>query len=233
MNIFPYPVQSHLLMINSTVSLECEITKLLNDNFQVEPATAKTIGVVATRMYAREELHYHTAKHVMYILQNCKVNSIELETWEKLAILFHDVIYYPGKSDNEIASAMFMKSLLLAFIGNCEVMELAVLGIEETAKFMQDDGVNPIFNRILDLDLMGLASDWQDYLNASADIKQEFLPVVKSEDQFYDGRKKFLAAMLDRKTIFRSKDFACLEQKARDNMTRELHEIQDMDCGFY
>lgn len=223
MKTFPYPIQGHLLKIGANDGLDREIVDLLTGKFDVDLITAKAISSATSAMYSREGLHYHTAKHVMYILQNCKVNSIELETWEKLVILFHDVIYYPGKSDNEIASAMFMQSLLLAFIGNCEVMELAVLGIEETAKFMQDDGVNPIFNRILDLDLMGLACDWHDYKNANNDIEKEFAPVVGSK--FLSGRANFLQAMLDRKSIYRSPEFACLEEKARDNMSRELKAV--------
>lgn len=89
---------------------------------------------------------------------------------------------------------------------------------------MYDEDEKLAIEYMLDIDLVGLADDYDNYHDSAMLIRKEYYNT--SIDNFIEGRKKFLQAMLDRKSIYYTDQFKTLyEDKARSNMSCELSYI--------
>lgn len=191
-----------------------EFRKLTKNHFRFETsfAIAKTI---ISRM-SEEGLFYHTPPHIVNLLQSAKELNLELESWEIMSIFFHDSVYIPrspaGMSEN--CSAVFFQALMKPYInkpdGTTDYNELLKIStsITMTASHLETlEKTDPMWFRVLDLDLLGFAlpAKQNDYVNNL--VKKEFLAFGVTEEDYDKGRKVFLEKLISKGYIFRTEFF--------------------------
>ena len=133
------------------------------------------------------------------------------------AIFFHDAIYDPLAADNEEQSALLADAELLAAGVPPEVCLRVADLIRATVH--RDPPESPDAALLVDIDLAGLADDFEDFTAAGHRIREEFAHVP--EEAFTAGRRSFFRSLFDRPSIYRTPRFrARLEARARENLRR-------------
>lgn len=197
-----------------------DLVNLLKDELGVAYDRAIHIASIVGKAYNRPEVHYHTFHHVNMIYEFAHLNEITLETYEKLAIAFHDVIYYVRSDLNEANSALFMKSMLGGIV-DPQILGTAACTITETGKHMNDRVVIDS-HKVMDLDLYSLALPWEDFLVANESINKEYSKVL-TQEEFMKRRKNFLELFLKKDYIYRTPLFRTkLEAPARRNIEQYI-----------
>lgn len=182
--------------------------------------------------YRSDDRHYHNFLHIGFMLDNLKTNfpyyaynSIIMD-----AIVYHDVIYDPRRSDNEFKSAVFAQEDIRRIRGwdDCDGMRADY--IDEVARLImltknhipQSDD-DEIGKTIIDLDLAGMATSQYD--NNTIRIRKEYR--FADAETWAKGRIKFLTTYLDRPQIFHTEHgLKNWELPARENMLRELKTLE-------
>ena len=165
---------------------------------------------------------YHNLDHVRNCLDRTKWMGVSYPEIQ-LALWFHDAVYVAGRDDNELESAKLMEDWAIALGFPIEYTDEAWRLIMVTARHHE---AHTRFEKIVaDIDLWGLASAPEDYLATCRMIRDEFSQF--SDPEFYEGRAKWLRAMLDQSRIYKTywADQEGLEERARDNMETELAAI--------
>lgn len=177
--------------------------------------------------YLGDDRHYHTFVHIGYMLENLQKTFPEFyyDKLLKLAIAYHDCEYFIGRktglSEEESAKAATQELEALGYekYERDDVERLILLTIGH-----QTDRSDIRGSILIDLDLAGLASPM--YWQNKDWIRKEFKYVT--DDQWRDGRIKFLESFLNREYIYQSdKGIKLWESKARDNMIRELELLSE------
>ncbi|MGV9690758.1 HD domain-containing protein [Streptomyces sp. NPDC003444] len=179
--------------------------------------------------WAEPQRRYHTVDHLRAVLdrvdeltdQGGEGGELELV---RLAAWFHDAVYRPDRSENEERSALLAeKALTEAGLTPHEVAEVARL-VRLTVTHDPDDGdLNG--ETLCDADLAILASDPDTYARYAAAVREEYAFVP--EDTFREGRAAVLRHLLDLPRLFRTPYGAAVwEEKARENVERELKELR-------
>jgi predicted metal-dependent HD superfamily phosphohydrolase len=196
------------------------LTQLLKELGVPSPPTRAIVNCLFERM-SDTGLLYHNPVHVMSMFQFADNLSINLGMAQQLTIWFHDAIYVPGSTINEINSADFMKALLQPFIST-EVGRQAYSGILSTSLHLLDD-VAKEDCLVMDLDLSMFAYSPYTFAVACTNIQKEFTGSGKCDQtEWIRGRRIFLNEMLE-KPIFRTPLFyeRC-EKTARINIATAL-----------
>lgn len=207
----------------TTISdLKNEWQKMLRNYCSDESKVDEIIQILIDK-YSEKHRAYHNLSHINYLLKEAKkfefadADAIYFTTW------FHDVIYEPKKSDNEIESAKLAAKLLQKL----NLPEETITKIEQiilatqthSPENLDEDG--KIF---LDLDLSILGADQEIYQNYSRAIRQEYSYVEYS--LYRRGRKKVLENFLKRETIFFTENLReRFENQARLNLANEIKEL--------
>lgn len=190
------------------------------------PDTLGSIHEWIKNEYSKTNRAYHNLEHISDCLVSFSLfvqnvghaygNSQAIFT----AIYFHDIIYSSRADNNEEASAAVAQSVLLSlgcsdsFIKN--VKNLIMVTKHNRAPQTEEEKL------IVDIDLLGFALPWDEYIEMTKKIYQEFSHYPM--DVFLSGRKQFL------KEHFFSKDriyhtpyfYENYESLARDNFERFL-----------
>ncbi|MFJ3815204.1 hypothetical protein [Streptomyces sp. NPDC090056] len=187
-------------------------------------------GLNLLARWAEPQRRYHTVDHLRAVLdrvdeltdQGGEGGELELV---RLAAWFHDAVYRPDRSENEERSALLAeKALAEAGLTPHEVAEVARLVRLTVA---HDPAVGDLNGETLcDADLAVLASDPDAYAEYAAAVREEygFVP----DDAFREGRAAVLRHLLDLPRLFRTPYGAAVwEEKARENVERELKELTD------
>ena len=137
-----------------------------------------------------------------------------------LAILYHDAVYVPGRSDNEACSARLAREALGGHwvdIDRVETLILATANHCRDVDALRDEDLA----HFLDADMSILGAPPAVYDAYVAGVRSEYAGVP--EGLFTAGRRAFLESLLARATIFHSQFFSArFEASARANMAREL-----------
>jgi predicted metal-dependent HD superfamily phosphohydrolase len=174
------------------------------------------------RRYAEPHRAYHTADHIAEVL--CWFGwAAERTGWQEpvavyLAIVFHDAIYDPLASDNEVRSAALARDAIAASPRTQALIQLTarhatlspadVKGDDDAAQFLD-----------CDLAILAAPPDRFDEYDAAIAVEYRAVPA----DKFRAGRGAFLRALLTQPRIFLSELFhAELDRSARDNVSRVL-----------
>jgi predicted metal-dependent HD superfamily phosphohydrolase len=174
--------------------------------------------------YAEPHRRYHGVAH-LDALANLFEQVAAGPGWQRpvevaLALLFHDAVYTPGRSDNEARSA----ALARARLAGREGLDLERIAgwIEATAAHGAATIDEPDLAHLLDADVAILGAPDPIYDRYALGVREEFAPVV-GEQAYRAGRRGFLRAQLDRPALFHSPWFvARYEAQARSNLAREL-----------
>lgn len=168
-----------------------------------------------------ENRYYHTLSHVKEVLDSLELFNNNITSEEKLllryAIWFHDIIYDPTNINNEKKSAelfiQFANSFGLSLNFGKDVYQL-ILSTEHKFKYL-----TRLEKIICDCDLKGFIEN--NYIERSNWVRKEFYHV--NDEQWKDGRVRFLKYMLNKKHIYHTQKFRNLfEEKARINLKSEL-----------
>jgi predicted metal-dependent HD superfamily phosphohydrolase/predicted Fe-S protein YdhL (DUF1289 family) len=171
--------------------------------------------------------HYHGWSHVLACLAQFKALHFDRPRVVLLALLFHDAVYVPGRTDNEARSAELAERLLLehAQIPEAEREQIAQL-ILATAQHHAPHTLDEDGRRFMDIDLSVLGQPWPVYVRYAQQVRDEWCPAVVSEGAYVQGRQRFLQTLLAQPHIYASEAMARdLEAQARANLQRESQSL--------
>jgi predicted metal-dependent HD superfamily phosphohydrolase len=167
---------------------------------------------------------YHRLSHVRHVLDVIDLLRAEEQVEDpvavQLAAWFHDAVYEPGMTDNEVRSAELATQVLSAWgITEERVRHVAAL-IGATAEHAAD-GVDTDTGVLIDADMAILAADPVTYELYRRAVRVEYQTL--DEPTWRAGRADFLHELLDRPTIFATRSMRRRgEDAARRNLADEL-----------
>lgn len=176
---------------------------------------------------------YHNLSHVLQMLQFVAIKGLEHASTYHANLertLFHDFAHVPGSTTSEEFSfeawCRYRKMLDLD-----PPSELDWQAISLTKKHTLQQEEVPKYGVFIDADLSILASNPQDYDRYAQAIREEYLPISGSVEEYLDGRISFLRNMLSRKKIFYVSS-SKMKKRAKLNMQRELESLRDEKMMF-
>lgn len=182
------------------------------------PDPVAELVITAQERYDANGLTYHNWDHIVSMLAMLldwnPPLSEEDRTILEMAVLFHDVVYDPQRSDNEALSADFAAQELgkTRYASLADAVSQAIM---VTASHEPETACEML---LVDLDLAILASPRYDEYVAA--IRQEY--GFASDEAFSAGRSAFLEKFLQREKLFWTEFGVPMEPQARENMQKEL-----------
>lgn len=183
------------------------------------------------RAYGEPWRHYHTLGHVAALMELSAAHAGAIADREAvdLAILYHDAVYDPRRTDNEAASAALARERL-TLLGFAEALVAKVARYIEATQHLGSpsaragDGTaapDSDLDHLLDLDLSVLAAEAEIYSRYAAAVRREYAFVPDAA--YRAGRSKVLEAFLAMPHIYRVPALATRwEARARENTAQEL-----------
>lgn len=176
--------------------------------------------------YAEPHRHYHTWAHIEALLGwfALRREALHDPAAVELAILFHDAVYDPARSDNEAQSAQLLRDADLPSVSD-DTRLRAIRMIEATAAHSLADNLaandQDDMAEFLDMDLsiLGAASAVFDRYERAIRDEYAFVP----EDLFRAARRGILERFLERPTLYFS-DWGRdrFEARARSNVAASI-----------
>jgi predicted metal-dependent HD superfamily phosphohydrolase len=172
--------------------------------------------------YSEPHRYYHNWVHIQALLQlyDLYKNMLINPDVVLFSIFYHDMIYTPGKGDNEYHSAQVAKNAL-------EQLGVPAAAIEEVQGYInatKDHKLPPSAGTdlkfFIDFDLSILATERETYKTYLLHVRKEYSYL--SDEHFAWGRKAFVLNMLSKEHIFYTESFRPKEETARKNMQWEL-----------
>jgi predicted metal-dependent HD superfamily phosphohydrolase len=208
------------------VKLEARWCSLL-DRLGVGAGAAAPTFAELVRAYSGSGRHYHTLDHIAALLHLLDQHGEGLadRSAVELAIFFHDAVYVPTRSDNELESAALARERLTA-LGLptgliARVANLILATRHEIERVEQPDADRAL---LLDLDLSVLAADRSIYAAYARSIRSEY--AVYPDEVYRPGRRRVLGQFLARPRIYQTSRLHRLwDAAARANLTWELAEL--------
>lgn len=168
----------------------------------------RSILIPDVQPYYRElHRHYHNWHHIETLLKDFDhyAEHLGMEPRERLiteiAILYHDVIYDPKASDNEMRSAGLMRYHCVGLVHNEIIVEIEQW-INATKGHLVDEetDANLALRMFLDADLMILAAQPFTFATYEDGIRKEYSHVPDAD--YRKGRSDFMEKFLQRPKIF-------------------------------
>jgi len=176
------------------------------------------------QQYAGPGRFYHTISHVADCLS--KLDAVELDSDSRkvaeLALIWHDAVYVPGSSENELVSARMLDAVSATFdepwLG--AHAHVAILATEHGVGYNGAYG-NRTVDAVVDIDLSILGEPEATYRHYVEDIRREYAHV--SDEAWRVGRSGFLKGMIARPVLYSLPEMReRFDARARDNMAAEL-----------
>lgn len=207
--------------------------KFLLETLEDLPFKYKSDIFLTLNAYEQPHRHYHNLTHIHHLLETykwyCREASALVHPFMIASIWFHDLIYNPTKSDNEMRSAEIMTNML-GNLGDMNTAELIIIGTK-THVPVKDYDTTAYFSRIFfDMDLKILSEARNVYERYARGIRKEYGFV--NDDDYLDGRTKVLRSFLERDKIYCSYHFEQFEEAARENIEWEL-DMMGNRKGFF
>ncbi|RMG05974.1 MAG: hypothetical protein D6728_19610, partial [Cyanobacteria bacterium J055] len=153
------------------------------------------------RVYSGSDRHYHNLTHIDRVLElvgEWKASNIDFPSLQ-FAAWFHDAIYNPKSSDNEVQSGKYAASKLAELGINPDKIDRVISLISYT-QFHQAP-TNDLEARILlDADLAILGSPSREYQAYARAIRREYSWL--SESEYRAGRRRVLEQFLQRDRLY-------------------------------
>lgn len=172
------------------------------------------------------ELHrrYHTAAHINHCLSQLDLARawIAAPDTAEMALWFHDAIYDPRATDNELKSAELFRQCTRDVASRSfrdDVFRLIMATRHGEPPTREDE------KWVVDVDLSGFGAPRDVFERESNAVRQEFAHL--SDAQFVPGQCRFLASLLDRPRIYATDFFReRYERGARENIARQLLKLR-------
>jgi predicted metal-dependent HD superfamily phosphohydrolase len=175
------------------------------------------------KRYSEPHRYYHTPNHISHCLREFDLatelmddaDAIEMGLW------FHDAIYDPRASNNELKSA----ELFTACAGDRmdadfrrRVYDLILITIHPEKPRSPDQEF------MVDIDLSSFGLPWPAFRRDSNAVRNEYAHL--SDKQFYPAQIRFLRSLLARPTFFFTEFFRNrYEETAERNIARHIDEL--------
>ena len=196
----------------------------------ITPENASILWQDIAMRYNEPQRAYHSLQHIQQLFgQFDQVkNNLHEPHIIALALLYHDVIYEPTRSDNELKSAEYAVESLTGYLSAEQCQHIYTL-IMMTASHQIDKWSNKVKEReeysdaayLLDMDLSILGSSWSVYEHYSHAVRQEYAHV--SDDDYRVGRMAVLKELLAHPTLYLTDYYyARLEKQVRKNIEHEI-----------
>lgn len=174
--------------------------------------------------YNQPHRHYHTLQHLFDVFDDLANPIAELVQLEQDSILFavwfHDIIYQPGRKDNEAKSAEIAVEQLKLLDVPKETMSMVHQAILCTHKH-KDPNHCYATELFLDADMAILGKSKDEYYAYTENVRKEFSRIPNI--LYNKGRKNFLETVNCKTRIFLTNYFhEGLELNARENITQEI-----------
>lgn len=195
-------------------------------NTDVKTVEAKTLWQDIAVRYNETQRAYHTLEHLTQLF--AQFEQVQKYLHEPhiiaLALYYHDVIYEPTRTDNELQSAEYAVEALGHYLSAEQCQHIYAL-IMMTASHQLDELADSekISDAafLLDMDLSILGSVWSNYEKYAQAVRQEYSHVPITDYRM--GRTKVLAGLLAHPRLYLTDYyFEQLEAQARDNIKREI-----------
>jgi len=195
--------------------------KLLWQRCLIEGA-ADTGAAIHQRLvdgYNEPQRHYHTLAHIDHCLtmfDQCKSLATNPDALE-IAIWFHDVIFDPGKSNNEALSAELYEELSAGVHADefrALVGRLIMATLHNGLSLDDSDA-----GYMVDIDLSSFGLPWEDFLRDSRHLREENMHL--SDADYSRKQGEFRSCLLARPHFYQTDFFrGRYEQQARDNLAK-------------
>jgi predicted metal-dependent HD superfamily phosphohydrolase len=188
-------------------------------------SSAADLWTKLSTLYTEAHRHYHHLGHIASSLDEFDATGSNSSLIEG-AIWFHDVIYDPKRGDNEAASIAWFLDAFSSWLDPQSAT--AITRLIEATDFrlpLSDDSDSQL---MVDIDLAILSVSPEAYEDYCQAIRQEYAHV--SDDAFRAGRTKVMAGFLER-PIYRTEWFIGREERARENIVRELGSLRGGELG--
>ena len=196
----------------------------------ITPENASILWQDIAMRYNEPQRAYHSLQHIQQLFgQFDQVkNNLHEPHIIALALLYHDVIYEPTRSDNELKSAEYAVESLTGYLSAEQCQHIYTL-IMMTASHQIDKWSNKVKEReeysdaayLLDMDLSILGSSWSVYEHYSHAVRQEYAHV--SDDDYRVGRMAVLKELQAHPTLYLTDYYyERLEKQARKNIEHEI-----------
>lgn len=194
-----------------------------------EPPVANEVYARLADLYAEPHRHYHTLTHIRNCLGEFDRAAALMDDPDavEMALWFHDAIYVPGALDNEWQSA----ELFRQWSEGCadpafrrRVGDLIMVTTHREPPGRRDERF------IVDIDLSSFGLPWEAFERDGRRIRAEFPDFA--DDRYYPDHLRFLMALQDRPTVFRTDFFQQrYEQMACENIGRIIAELRARGYG--
>lgn len=186
------------------------------------------IQVQLITLYNQPDRHYHNFSHINHCLgefekyKDSRPSSIFIEKEIEYAIWFHDVIYNPHSSKNELNSVNYLIDIdWTIFNDKPDLATVAALILGTKDHSVSSESIEEAHNILNDIDYSILGQPIHVYLEYMKNIRKEYWFV--EPEKYYFLRKKFLSELLKTDKIYKIKYFHDkYENKARKNIEKEI-----------
>ncbi len=174
--------------------------------------------------YNEPQRRYHTLAHIDHCLSlfdQCKSLATNPDALE-IAVWFHDVIFTPGKRNNEARSAELYQELS-AGVHDVEFRELVgrlIMATLHDGSSLDDSDAG----YMVDIDLSSFGLPWEDFMRDGQHLREENAQL--SDAEYYRRQGDFQSCLLARPRFYVTDFFyQRYEQQAHDNLTRHFKQL--------
>lgn len=179
--------------------------------------------------YGEPHRRYHTGDHIRHCLRQVDLIPADYEHRDavELAIWFHDVIYQIGDPKNERNSAEWFVRHAREDLPDPIVDRVYRMII---ATEHREPPGNTDVAYVVDIDLSSFGLPFDEFIADSRLVRAESTHLT--DEQYFDGQRRFLRALLARERIFVTDLFNGLyEARARRNIQSTLENIGALNVG--
>lgn len=196
----------------------------LND--AIMPAQLDLLWQDIALRYQEAQRAYHTLDHIQQLINQFEQIKHFLHEPHiiALSIFYHDVIYEPTRSDNELQSANHAVTKLSHYLdnGQCQrIYALIMMTATHQIEIWAEDNKDSDAAFLLDMDLSVLGASWPEYEQYMQAVRQEYRHIASAE--YRGGRTAVLEELLAHQQLYLTEHYhEQLEKQACDNINREI-----------
>ncbi|WP_201628262.1 hypothetical protein [Psychrobacter maritimus] len=214
--------------------IETELGKLFEwhltaINNAIEPAILIALWQDIAVRYNESQRAYHSLQHIQQLFTQFEQIKHHLNKPHiiALALFYHDVIYAPTRSDNELKSAEYAVDSLSPYLTaeQCQYIYALIMMTASHQIADIDEGSDKARKSdaayLLDMDLSILGASWPEYEQYAQAVRQEYAHI--SNIDYRVGRIAVLKGLLAHPTLYLTDYYSTrLETQARENIKREI-----------